>query len=450
MSIQNLYRLGQHSFGVFSAQMNIAGQNIANAATPGYSRRRLTLATIGPPGRGPQFGSSFPTVGVGVSAERLERMRDGLLVSAADDARTRFGGADEEARLLGAVEGLFGVGSGASLQDTMGDFWNAWSDLAGNPTDTGVRTSLLSQAETVAGTLNDLDSNLNRLAGETQTALGESVGEVNGLLDEIAALNTQIRAAQAAGSPDLAAEDRRDAAVAALSAYVPVSVSEESDGYAVTIDGMIAVQGDQALGLTLDTAPGEPASVRFEGTTVAFSASDGKVGAQLRTLNETIPGTRDALNSFTEALVTEVNAKHAAGFGLDGSTGLNFFDPAGLTAGSIQLSSDLDDPAKIAASGVLGELGNSDVALALAKLREGFDQQVVDLVSGVGTQLRAAQTAANGHASVVSHLDAMARGVSGVSIDEEMTYLLEAQQAFAAAARIINTAEEMMDTLLAL
>ncbi len=450
MSIQNLYRLSRRSFGVFSAQMNVAGQNIANATTPGYSRRRLTLATVGPPQRGIQFGSPFPTVGTGVSAENLERMRDGLLASASGEARTDLGGAEEETRLLSALEGLFGVDSGASLQDVMGDFWNAWSDLANNPTDTGVRASLLSQAETVAGTLNDLDDNMTRLATETQTALGNSVDQVNGLLDEIAALNEQISTAQAAGSPDLAAEDRRDGAVAELAAFVPVNVSEESDGYAVTIDGMIAVQGDQARGLTLDTPAGGPAAIRFEGTTVAFSSSDGQVGAQLRTLNETIPDTRDALNTFAESLVTTVNAQHATGFGLDGSTGLNFFDPAGLTAGSIRLSDDMDNPAKIAASSALDEPGNSDIALELSKLRETFDQQVVDLVSGVGAKLKAAQTAAGGHAAVVSHLDAMARGVSGVSLDEEMTYLIESQQAFAAVARVLNTADEMMETILAL
>ncbi len=449
MSIQNLYRLSRRSFGVFSAQMNVAGQNVANAGTPGYSRRRLMVAPVGPPRGGVQMRPAF-AVGGGVSAQSLERVRDGLLASASGDARTGLGGADEETRLLSALEGTFGVGSGASLQDVMGGFWNAWSDLANNPTDTGVRTTLLSQAETVADTVGDLDANLARLAGETQTALGQSVGEVNGLLDEIAALNTQISAASAAGSPDLAAEDRRDAAVAELAAFVPVEVSSDGNGYTVTIDGMVAVQGDEARGLTLDTPTGGPAAVRFEGTTVAFASSEGQVGAQLRTLNDTIPATRAALDEFAAALVTQVNDAHAAGFGLDGSTGLNFFDPAGLTAGSVRLSDDLDDPAKIAASGALGEPGNSDVALALAGLRTGFDEQVVDLVSGVGAKLRAAKTAANGHFAVVSHLDAMQRGVSGVSLDEEMTNLLEAQHAYAAAARLLTTADEMMQTILAL
>ena len=59
-------------------------------------------------------------------------------------------------------------------------------------------------------------------------------------------------------------------------------------------------------------------------------------------------------------------------------------------------------------------------------------------------------TQAGAHAAVASHFAAMEQGVSGVSLDEEMTHLLEAQHAFAAAARVLDTAEQMMDTVLAL
>ncbi len=450
MSLSSLYAMSRRSFSVYTAQMSVAGQNIANAGTPGYSRRRLALSPLGPPRSGIQMRGAQPSIGGGVSATHLSRMRDGLLDSAASDARTGLGGSAEETRLLGAMEGLFGVGSGGSLQDTMGGFWDAWGDLANNPTDLGVRSTLLGQAETAAAALNDLDDNLTRLAAETETGLSDSIDQVNGLLDEIASLNTQIQTAQAAGSPDLAAEDRRDAAVAELSAFVPVDVTPGDDGYTVTISGMAAVQGDQASGLTLDRDGDGPPSVRFEGTEVGFTSPDGAIGAQLRTLNETIPETRGALDAFAARLVTDVNAAHAAGYGLDGSTGLSFFDPDGLTAGSIRLSDDMGDPAAIAAASDPEAPGDSGVALLMGGLREGFDDELIGIVSGVGSKLSAARTAAKGHAAVANHLDALARGVSGVSIDEEMTHLIEAQRAFEAAARVLNTADEMMQTILAL
>jgi len=451
MSIHSLYEMSRRSFGVFTAQMNVAGQNIANANTPGYTRRRLVLGTEGP-GRGGILMQAQGGVGAGVSAERLERMRDGLLATAANDARTGLGAADEEARLLATLEGAFGVGSGASLQDVMAGFWNAWSDVANNPTDTGARTTLLSQTESLTAAFHRLDDGITQLASDTQTALGDGVGQVNSLLSEIADLNVSIRDARSAGSPDLAAEDRRDAAVAELSAFAPVRVSDDADGYTVSIAGMAAVQGDQALGLSLDVPPDVAvAEVRFEGTDVTFPATaGGSLGAQLTTLRETLPETRAALDALTAGLVADVNAAHNAGYGLDGSTSLDFFDPAGLTAGSIRLSDDIGDPASIAASGAPDAPGDSSVATALAALREGFDEQAIDLTTGIGGKLRAARTAAGAQAAVVDHLAAMEAGVSGVSIDEEMTHLIEAQHAFAAAARVLTTADEMMETILAL
>ncbi len=73
---------------------------------------------------------------------------------------------------------------------------------------------------------------------------------------------------------------------------------------------------------------------------------------------------------------------------------------------------------------------------------------VIDLVTGIGSQVESALTQLSGQAMVVDNLDAMEQGVSGVSVDEEMTHLIELQQAYAASARVLNTAQEMMDTLL--
>ena len=130
MSMRNLYELSRRSFSVFTAQMNTAGQNIANVNTPGYARRRLTLEPTGPMSGGVLMRRGPNGAVGGVSIQSFERMRDGLLSAASWEAQAALGGADEEARLLGALEGVFGVGSGGSLTDVMDGFWNAWSDVA--------------------------------------------------------------------------------------------------------------------------------------------------------------------------------------------------------------------------------------------------------------------------------------------------------------------------------
>jgi flagellar hook-associated protein 1 FlgK len=453
MSLRNLYEMSRRSFTVFSAQMNTAGQNIANVNTPGYARRRLALEPADPMTSGLLMRRTANGAVGGVSIESFERMHDSLLSAASWEAKAGLGGADEETRLLGALEGVFGVGSGASLTDVMDGFWNAWSDVANNPTDTASRNALLHQAGTVASTLNGLDANINRLAEQTQSALAGSVDEANALLTEIAGLNDTVRAARAAGSPDLAAEDRRDAAVAELAAFAPVKVSDEPDGFHITVSGMSVLQGDEPTLFQYEGPPDTATpAVRFGSTDVTLPASaDGTLGAQVRTLTETIPDTIAALDGFAQSLVEGVNGQHAGGFGLDGSTGLSFFDAGRLEAGSIRLSGDvLDNPGAIAAAGAADAPGDSDTANAIAGLREGFDTDAAAILSDVGAKLRSARTQAGAQAAVADHLAAMEQAVSGVSMDEEMTKLLEAQHAFAASARVLNTAEEMMQTILAL
>ena len=108
--------------------------NIANEHTEGYRRRQVELRADSLNGPGvliptPQDGS----YGLGVSLQSIDRVRDQLLASSTWEARSGLGAADEESRLLSALENLFPANSTGSLGDVINEFWNAWSDLSNNP-----------------------------------------------------------------------------------------------------------------------------------------------------------------------------------------------------------------------------------------------------------------------------------------------------------------------------
>ncbi len=456
MGLFGLIRTSRQSLGVLEASIQTVGHNIANAGTAGYSRQRLGLRAeslvtsglhIGPP--------AGPFTGAGVSVQSYERVRDGLLDAAARDARSDLGAADEEVRLGSTIEGLFAVGTDGSLQASLTAFWDAWSDAADNPTDPGVRGVLQQRTDALAATFHRHDADLTRAEDDARTLLEGGVAEFNGLVEEVAALNEAVRLGQAAGTPDLAAEDARDQAVAALSELAPTRVAVEPDGtYTVTVQGMAVVQGSETLGVEHVGPPDAAAdSVRFKGTDVELQPGEeggGRFGGWLRTLNDDIPATRADLDALAAGLVEDVNAAHTAGFGLDGQTGLDFFDPAGTTAASIGRSSDIDDPAAIALAGAPDASGDATTALAIADLRAGFDDEASGIVAAVGSRLQQASASAAAADALVGHFDALAQGVSGVIIDEEMTRLIEYQQAYAASARVLDTAQELLDTLFAI
>ena len=448
MSIQQLYEISQRSFRAFNASMEATSQNVANAETEGYRRRRVNLAASNTAASGlyaPPDGTV--ATGTGVTVQSYERVRDRMLESAAAKARTDQGAAREEARLLTRLEGALATGTEGSLPNAMEKFWDAWGSVANSPNDQGVRSALLSRTDSLVSSFRSLDQSIASLEGDTQEALASSVDAFNGRLEEVAALNQTIREARANGSPDLVAEDRRDTLVQELSEFAPVEVREEASGYTLTVDGMTVVQGTETTSLTLAS----PADVRFGDANVSFQPGDeggGTIGAQLRTLNSTLPDVQGRLDSLAQDLVQDVNAIHQGAYDANGTTGTAFFDPAGTTAGTLQRA--VGAPDEVAAIPTATATGDTTPAQNIAALSESLSPRAIDLAASVGAEAERATAAERSASALVGHLDGMARGVSGVSIDEEMANLIEQQQAFAASARILRTAETVMDTLLSL
>jgi len=464
MSISQLYSITRRSFQTLDAAMNVAGQNVANAQTEGYHRRRITMGAVDHVGRGFYSRAAIGTMatGGGVSVQSYERLHDQLLSGATWQAKSSLGFSDERHRVMSTMESLFPIDSG-SLSEQLGNFYNSWSDLSDNPTGTAERQSLFSKTQSLTDSLNRLDGDLHGLLEKTTADLTSGVDQVNSMLKQIADLNVTIAEARNQGTPDFASEDARDQIVGNLSEFLPVTVHEsDHEGYVVTVDGMAVVQGVSTSDLKLDLSGPAPA-ISFGDTGVQFqvgSGDDGRLGSLINVLTTDIPDARNALDELASTLVTQVNTLHAAGYGLDGSTGTDFFDPTSLSAGSIRLSDAvLADSNVIAASGDVNGAGDNSVALAIADLRNAAllnggrdttEDFVINLVSNIGGKVAEASSQSAGQALVVDQLQAQASAVSGVSVDEEMSKMIELQQSYSATARVLATVQQMMDTLLSI
>lgn len=463
MSINQLIRISGSAFRSLDSAMNATAQNVANMETEGYTRRRVTLQSESAVVRG-MYAPPFHhrATAAGVSVQDYERLRDNLLLKSGWEARSGLSGFSEEHRVLSSIEGILGGSGESSLNRVLEDFYDGWSALADDPADAGIRLHVRSNGETVASTLNRLDSNLASFAEEVGGNLRSAVDSANDLLREIASLNETIALARNQGAPDLSAEDYRDQLVDKLSGFAPVRVqTERREAFTITIDGMTVVQGSKATELRVDSSSGKP-EVFFGNSSIThrLGPENGQIGALLSTLHQTVPSVRADLAQLAESIVNDLNAVHSSGFGLDGSTGVDFFDFQRGTEGfRISLSQAIrGDARSIAASAgdPTDGYADSDVALGIAGLRTGNSANdffspatsFVDIVSGIGGQANRASSEASARDGVVSHLVALERGVSGVNLEEEMTNLIRFQQAYAASARVLNAAQDMIDTLL--
>ncbi|MEO0559225.1 MAG: flagellar hook-associated protein FlgK [Bacteroidota bacterium] len=451
MSIQSLYATARRSLLANQAATNATGQNIANANTPGYTRRQVQLRSI-PPTRGGVFFHGIPNAGGGAGVESFNRVRSQILDVAVRKGQAGSGGAGESAALLATLESQLAPDGGDGFLEAVSSFFDAWGDVADAPTDLGVRDALLSAADRLAHTLQGADERLRAFGRSVETDLSATVDHTNQLLREVADLNGSIRTSNSQGALDPDALDRRDAIIDELSALGPFTARYEDNGtVTLTIDGMVAVQDLEARPLRVTLPPEtDVASVYADGGSrpLRFGGSnDGAIGAQVYLLGSTLPDALASLNALAAEIVNGVNGVHIGGTGLDGGTNRDFFDPAGTLAATISVSSSLTSDGIAAGTGAPGD---ASLATSIFGLGNATHESATRLLSGIGAKVRASTAEAQANAAYTDHAMALRDGVSKVSLDEEMANLIQYQQAYAASARVLETAESLFDTLLTL
>ncbi|RHH19657.1 flagellar hook-associated protein FlgK [Desulfovibrio legallii] len=155
--------------------------------------------------------------------------------------------------------------------------------------------------------------------------------------------------------------------------------------------------------------------------------------------------------------------------GLMAALGINVFF-TGSSASDLAVNSQLHSNVNyIAAGQVNGDYqanaGDNVTATAIAKLTDSavtistvwktvsnqtISQYYANLVTTVGSDTRLTQTNAEYHTALTSDLEDQVSSVTGVNLDEEMANLIKYQHSYTAAAKLITTADQMLQTLLGL
>ena len=186
------------------------------------------------------------------------------------------------------------------------------------------------------------------------------------------------------------------------------------------------------------------------------SIQGGKIGGLVSFRDKQIIQFIDRINTFATTLMAEVNAVHVKGYGLDNTTGLEFF--TGNDINDIEVNSILEaNPEKIGVSSVKDTAGNNLIALAIVDKRHAFlmsdgtqtlEDYYASTMTFVGIQSQQAQRNEENNGLLVSQLETFRESYSGVSLDEEMVNLIQFQRAYEASARYISTVDQVMQTLI--
>jgi flagellar hook-associated protein 1 FlgK len=432
--------------------LDTAAHNTANASTEGYSRQRVNLVESAP-FTYPAFNrSGLPgQLGTGVTVATIERVRDSFLDLQIRSQLSLQGQWQTRSDELGKVESVFPEPGGSGLGTALNSFWNAWQDLAADPTSSAARSALVGQAGTLAQQFSSAAGQLKSLVDGVDSQVNQQVSQVNTLASRIASLNSQIQQVTVSGDHANDLADQRDLFLDQLSKIVPVTTVPNADGtVTVLVAGTDLVEHGKARAMTTSPdANGHSVPTWSSGGNVALGPS--QLGA-LVSVRDTIAGFQDQLNTLAKGVADAVNNLQPAF-----SDGTKFFTyTPGAEASTIAVN-----PLAVASPGlvVAGAAGPGDgsIAGAIADLRNarnfaGGTQTAsgfyASLIGTIGSDAQQANAMSTNEGLVVNQLTTRRESVSGVSLDEEATDMIRFQRAYQAAARVITIVDETLDTLI--
>ena len=451
--------------------LEVAGQNVANANTVGYTRQRADMQSVDSASVRSMFSTPLG-VGSGVNVVGNARLGDEFLDARLRTQTSQAAASGANATTFTRLESVVTEPSDTGLSSSLQEFWAAWEDVSNAPQNPATRTALLGKA--IAFT-NQVADTYRAFAGQWQQARTEAdalVSDVNTAAQSIADLNNQIRGVLVSGGSANELIDKRSELITRLSGLVGASSRPQEDG---TVNVMVAgnplVTGDRAQEVRVDgsyvmaAALQEPPSatdvvrLTWANTGTPLVLDGGSLAGTVTSLSPSsfggpISRSLDAVNTVATQVATAVNAIHQNGQTLAPSpndTGVDFFD---FTAGSppaLGLKVAFTDPNRVAAAAPASGALDGSIADQIAQVREsgsGPDAAWRAFVVDLGVTSAAATRRAQISETSRSSAENLQRSNASVDVDEEMTNMLAFQRAYQGAARVLTAVDEMLDTLI--
>jgi flagellar hook-associated protein 1 FlgK len=200
-------------------QSALVAQNIANASTPGYTTKTLSVQNYQTPD------------GIAGLLGVVQRLVNQEVQNQFNSSTSQTNYLSTQNTYATSIDQLFGTpGSTNTLQGALGAFQTALSTLQASPSNQSAQQGAVSAAQTVAQAFNQVSSSIQQLRSQADAQISDAVGQVNTLTKTISDLNNQIVSGQAAGNDITNLQDQRDLAVTQLSQYVDVNTRTDLTG----------------------------------------------------------------------------------------------------------------------------------------------------------------------------------------------------------------------------
>lgn len=483
MSVSAAINNARSGLQVSGLRASVVATNVANASTPGYVRRSVSLST-----------ALLGTQSAGVRSDGITRTADAEVKAQRRSLTTGLAQASVLASTWQSVANRVGsTADGTSLFKTFSNLESALSAAATTPESTSNLSAVLNAARAIAGELNSLSQFASRARIEADREIGQGVAAVNAALKQIESLNDRISSMDRTTAQAATLMDERQMVLDQIAEYLPIQTVAREFGTldVLTTEGVYLVGGTRARqiefnptaafnqadtlangvlsGLTVDGIDLTPGAASFG------AVSSGMFGALFTLRDQDLPAFMSQLDAIAADLVSRLSDDAVDPTKTPGADGL-FADPAAAgsagLAGRISINAAIDpqqggdlwrlrDGIGAAAE---GPAGNSTILSAIynaftrvqstnsAGIQGAFSaSEMVAQFSSLTGQKRIHHEAVlsstqTQHAALVE----AEQSATGVDVDRQMEELLLIEQAYAANARVIQVASQMIQLLMEL
>jgi flagellar hook-associated protein 1 FlgK len=329
MSLTGTLNIAKTALLASQKAIGVVSHNIANADTEGYSRQRssfLSLATINVGGL---------LFGTGVEVSSVKRVYDAFQQAQLIDSYSQYARYQYKEATLNQIEYLLNDLGGTGLLDEIDDLFASFGDLSNNPSSYAERAVVLSRGEQLADGFRNVDTNIRSDLVDINQQMEALVFNVNTLSSQLASLNYEIAISEAGGQNADANDlrDKRDMVINDIARIIDINTLENDVGQidVYLSGGGFLVTGVEVGVLTLSTNADYP--IGYDLVSHGTVMNDKIVGGALKGLIEAADYNREVLGKLdllAATIVRDVNVQNQAGYGLDSTTGNDFFSAPGV------------------------------------------------------------------------------------------------------------------------
>lgn len=321
MSLLGSLQIANNALFAQQVGLQVTGNNIANANTPGYIRQKA-IFTPAPT----QLIGDLP-LGLGVQVEGIIQQSDRFLSERLRGAISDLAGSEAQEQAFIQLEALIGELSDTDLSTSLSNFFGSIGDVLNQPEDISVRNLAVLEGATLTDDFRRLDSRVQDVRRNINSQVASSANDINRLVGEIAELNiniVQTEGGSTSASDAVGLRDQRDVALAELSRIIKVRTAEQPNGsVSVFVDGDFLVIEGESRSVEVEYTSDRGlalATINLAATDAPIAATTGSLAGNYVARDEILGGFLDNLNELASTLIFEFNKIYSSGQGLTGLT----------------------------------------------------------------------------------------------------------------------------------